>query len=72
MGTGTPDRYPKALDSNSRVEENGGAGESEVRNSEERRVLRAQAERRYRPKAATAPEKAQVITPGMIPAEARF
>jgi len=35
-------------------------------------VWRAQAERRYRPKAATAPEKAQVNIPGMIPAEARF
>jgi hypothetical protein len=35
-------------------------------------VWRAQAERRYRPKAATAPEKAQVNMPGMIPAEARF
>lgn len=40
---------------------------------EERRcgVWRAQAERRYRPNAPTAPENAQVNMPGMIPAEAR-
>lgn len=34
-------------------------------------VLRAHRERRYRPNAATAPEEAQVIMPGMIPADAR-
>jgi hypothetical protein len=40
---------------------------------EERRcgVWRAQAERRYRPNAPTAPENAQVNMPGMIPTEAR-
>jgi hypothetical protein len=34
-------------------------------------VRRAQAERRYRPNAPTAPEKAQVNIPGRMPAEAR-
>ena len=34
-------------------------------------VCRAQAERRYRPKAPTVPEKMQVNMPGMIPADAR-
>ena len=34
-------------------------------------ACRAQAERRYRPNAATAPEKAQVNMPGMIPLDAR-
>jgi len=34
-------------------------------------VCRAQAERRYRPNAATVPENAQVNMPGMIPADAR-
>ena len=40
---------------------------------EERRcgVWRAQADRRYKPNAPTAPENAQVNMPGMIPAEAR-
>lgn len=33
-------------------------------------ALRAQAERRYSPKAATEPEKMQVIIPGIRPAEA--
>jgi len=34
-------------------------------------VCRAQAERRYRPNAATVPENAQVNMPGMIPVDAR-
>jgi hypothetical protein len=34
-------------------------------------VCRAQAERRYRPNAATVPEKAQVNMPGMMPEDAR-
>jgi hypothetical protein len=38
MGTGTPDRYPKALDSNSRVEENGRTRESEASDGEEGRA----------------------------------
>lgn len=37
-GTGTPDRYPKALDSNSRVEENGRTREGEDRDGEEGRA----------------------------------
>lgn len=34
-------------------------------------ACRAQAERRYRPNAATVPEKRQVNMPGMMPADAR-
>jgi hypothetical protein len=41
--------------------------------NDERRcaVLRAHTERRYRPNAPRAPEKAQVSIPGMIPADAK-